>query len=57
MSRAKSLVTLAENAFNSERLGPSGFDALARVVDGASCYRLRMGNLDEAVKRVIDLAG
>jgi hypothetical protein len=52
MSRAEALVTLADNSFNLGRFGARGVEALATLVGGARCYRLRMGDLDTAVAAV-----
>ncbi|HXF71801.1 MAG TPA: hypothetical protein VNO79_04225 [Actinomycetota bacterium] len=57
LSRAEALVLLAENAFNLERFGGRGVEVLARVVAGARCFRLRMGDLEEAVRAVRGLLG
>lgn len=57
LTRAEALVLLAENAFNLERFGRRGVEVLARVVAGARCFRLRMGDLDVAartVRRLLD---
>ncbi len=41
---------LADNAFNYNVLGTSGFQSLAAVVDCCRCYRLTYGDLDEATQ-------
>lgn len=53
MARAEAVMTLARNAFHLERFGGAGIELLARVAVGASCYRLRIGDLDEAVRSVL----
>ena len=50
MSRAEAVVVLAENSFNLARFGADGVRLVADVVRGAECYRLSMGDLDEAVR-------
>jgi hypothetical protein len=52
MSRAEAVVLLWENSFNLSGFGRAGVELLAAVVRGAACYRLRMGDLDEAVRLV-----
>ncbi|MFP5392413.1 MAG: HprK-related kinase A [Gammaproteobacteria bacterium] len=49
MPRARAFMELAQNAFNYNHLGPAGFDALARLVDGCASYRFRYGALDDAL--------
>lgn len=51
-SRAEALVRLNENSFNASDFGAPGVRLLADVVRGADCYRLSMGDLDEAVAEV-----
>jgi hypothetical protein len=50
--RAEGVMILAENAFHLERFGGAGIELLGRVVENASCYRLRFGDLDEAVTTI-----
>ena len=57
VSRATGLSDLASQAFNLEMFGgPAGIELLAEVVRSASCYRLAVGRLDEAVAAVSDAA-
>lgn len=55
VSRAESIVALAENSFNAQRLGARGVRLLGDVVSGAECYRLVMGDLVSAVEAVLNL--
>ncbi|HEX6331136.1 MAG TPA: hypothetical protein VF129_07595 [Actinomycetota bacterium] len=55
MSRADTLMHLANTAFNLERLGRPGFDALARVARDSRGYRLAIGDLGDAIAHVADL--
>jgi hypothetical protein len=52
MSRAEAVVMLAEQAFYFERFGGRGIELLGRVVEGASCYRVKIGDLDDAVRLI-----
>jgi hypothetical protein len=48
MHRAEAVQQLADNAFNFHRMGAVGLRLLATAVAGADCFRLRVGDLDEA---------
>jgi hypothetical protein len=52
MSRAEALVALVENSFNFKLFKSRGIHLLQRVLRGADCYRLRMGDLASAVEAV-----
>jgi hypothetical protein len=57
VSRAAGLADLATQAFNLELFGgPAGIELLGSVVRPASCYRLAVGRLDEAVAAVSEAA-
>jgi hypothetical protein len=55
ISRAEAVIVLADNSFNLRRFGSRGVITLAGMVEGAECYRLRIGELDEAVRVMVDL--
>ncbi|MGH2699633.1 MAG: hypothetical protein ACRDJL_10635 [Actinomycetota bacterium] len=55
MSRAQGLLSLTQSCFNFGRFGKTGLALLSDVVTGARCYRLRMGDLESAVRAVADL--
>ena len=57
MTRAETVRMLAQNSFNFPRFGARGLDVLHRLVAGARCFRLRVGDLESAVAAVSDLAG
>jgi hypothetical protein len=57
ISRAAAVTILADNSFNLDRFGSRGVRTLARVVEQADCYRLRIGELDGAVRLMLDLVG
>ena len=52
---AEALLMLARNAFNLDRFGGAALEPLARIVTGARCFRLEMGDLDDAVAAVRDV--
>ncbi|MGH2806059.1 MAG: hypothetical protein ACRDKT_02165, partial [Actinomycetota bacterium] len=52
ISKAEALMLLAENSFNASSFGGDGFDALAGIAQGATCYRLTVGDLGAAVAAV-----
>jgi hypothetical protein len=55
ITRAEGLSLLAENSFNLTSHGPKGLDAMARLVRGCRCFRLTVGNLDEACELIVRL--
>ncbi len=55
MTRGEALVLLAENSFNFDRHGTRGLEVLRELVAGADCYRLRMGDLESAVRAITDV--
>jgi hypothetical protein len=52
MSRAETIVMLADNSFNFECFRARGVGALAAALRDARCYRLRMGDLESALAAV-----
>jgi hypothetical protein len=50
ISRASGLLAISRNTFDLPRHGIEGILALSRVVEGARCYSLRIGDLSEAVQ-------
>lgn len=55
--RARAFARLAVNSFNYDALGPDGFDALTALVQASSCWTLRYGDLEGAVRAIGDLLG
>jgi hypothetical protein len=55
LSRASTLICLAQNAFNLHELGGSGLDQLGRASSDARGYRLTYGDLDQAVATIREL--
>ncbi len=49
ISKAQTLMSVAENSFNYSVLGKMGFEALKNVVATADCYQFKYSNLDEAI--------
>jgi len=52
LSKAQGLLRAADNAFNYSVLGRTGFEALARLVDGCGCYEFVYSDLTEAVEHI-----
>jgi HprK-related kinase A len=48
----RAFAKLAGNAFNYEVLGPDAFDAVRRLITASRCYKLRFGDLAEAVAAI-----
>jgi hypothetical protein len=57
IGRAEALVELAKNTFRFRDLGRRALAALAQIVEQVECYRLPLGDLDDAVALVDELAG
>lgn len=56
ISRALTLLDLAEDSFNYSVLGRDAFETLADLVDRCECFELRYGTLDEALDILNTLA-
>lgn len=52
ISRAESFALIAEQSFNKERMGVTGFNALAAMLDGAACYQIGYRSTAEALDLV-----
>lgn len=50
ISRARSFMRVAENAFNYSLLGKKGFDALASIIDTSTHYQFTYSKLDDAIE-------
>ena len=55
VSAAEGVRVLAQESFNLRQWGRPGLELLAGVARGCRCYRLRHGNLDDAVATVLGL--
>jgi HprK-related kinase A len=49
LSKARTFMYLADQAFNYDVHGRGGFELLAQVVSGSDCFEFRYGTLDDAV--------
>ncbi len=49
VSKAKTLMDVADNSFNYSRLGVSGFNVLTTIIDKADCYQFKYSQLDDAI--------
>jgi len=50
--KSRAFLKLSTNSFNYELLGPEAFDAVTKLVAACACYRLRFGDLEEAVGKI-----
>ena len=57
VSRARAFLRAANDSFNYSVLGRTAFETLARCVDGCTCFDLRYGDLETAVRRIAELTG
>lgn len=55
IARAEALMALARQSFHLGRFGGDGVRLLGRVVEAAECYRVVVGDLDDAVRMVLDV--
>ncbi len=49
LEKARTLLQLAENAFNYDIYGQEGFEILARLVDNSACFTFEYSDLPEAI--------
>jgi HprK-related kinase A len=56
VTHARMLAHLADSSYNYNALGPTGFNALARLADASTCHKLTYSNLDEALALFDELA-
>ncbi len=56
ISKGESFMLLATNAFNYELLGEAAFRTVGDLVSNADCYRLEYSDLEEATRRLSELA-
>jgi HprK-related kinase A len=52
IARARAFAKLAVNSFNYEVLGPAAFEVAGRLIARCECYRLRYGDLAEAIAAI-----
>jgi HprK-related kinase A len=53
--KARAFARLAVNSFNYDALGPDSFDTLSLLVQRSSCWTLRYGDLDAAIRAIGEL--
>jgi HprK-related kinase A len=56
LSKARTFMHLADNAFNYDVHGRRGFELLAQVISGSDCFEFRYGALEDAVAVFDDAA-
>jgi HprK-related kinase A len=56
MERARTVLQLAQNAFNYDVFGEEGFDLLAQLADKSDCYSFEYSDLHEAIALFSSLA-
>lgn len=55
LSRAEAFALIAEQSFNKDRLGATGFHALCAMLDGARCYEIGYRSTEEALSLIHDI--
>ena len=55
VQKTRAFARLAVNSFNYHALGPDAFEALGQLVDESSCWQLRYGDLDGAIRALGEL--
>lgn len=50
IEQAEGFMTLVENSFNYDVLGPAGFAAVGRVIDGCECFEFEYADPGDAVR-------
>jgi len=55
VQKTRAFARLAVNSFNYHALGPDAFDALGQLVHESSCWQLRYGDLEGAIKAIGEL--
>ncbi|NMG73224.1 HprK-related kinase A [Aromatoleum diolicum] len=57
ISRAEAFARIAEQSFNRDRMGETGFRALCAMLDGAHCFDIGYDSTDAALTMVRDITG
>jgi HprK-related kinase A len=55
LPRARALMAVADQSFNYNCLGPSGYECLASLVRESECYTLEYSELDDLLPRLAEL--
>ncbi len=53
--KSRAFLKLSTNSFNYEFLGSEAFDAITQLVSACDCFRLRFGDLEQAVTKISEL--
>jgi HprK-related kinase A len=53
--KSRAFLKLSTNSFNYELLGPEAFDAVTKLVSACECWRLRFGDLGQAIEKIAEL--
>lgn len=56
LSKAKTLLRVADDCFNYHVLGENGFDLLSHVIEISDCYEFKYSRLDEAINLFSELS-
>jgi HprK-related kinase A len=57
MPKSRAFAKLAANSFNYEILGPEGFEAMGRLIEQCTCFRLNYSQLDQAIEAISQQLG
>jgi hypothetical protein len=57
ISKAETLALIAEQSFNKDRMGETGFRALCEMLDSACCYQIGYRSTNEALHLVRSICG
>ncbi len=55
LARARALIEMADQSFNYNHLGPTGYATLVELVRASTCYRLEYSDIDDALHRLAQL--
>lgn len=56
ISRAEAFAQIAEQSFNRDRMGETGFHAICAMLDGARCYEITYGSTDDGLALIRELS-
>lgn len=57
ISRAEAFARIAEQSFNRDRMGETGFHAICAMLDGASCHEISYGSTEDGLALIRTLSG
>jgi hypothetical protein len=55
--RSEAFGRMLDHSFSAGNQAAAGVQQIVRLLQGCACYELTVGDLDEAVKQVMQLAG